>query len=155
MTGLAMLLVGLAGCGGDPSGKGAPAVPGASLTGLYESGNGPRRDQLCMIEREGRTPTFGFVSWGAGDKSCGGKGIVRRQNGQLRLLLDGDESCAIEARMDGDRITLAAPASAECARYYCGEGAAIPDTPFIRSGGTEEDARRAVDLVGDPLCGGS
>jgi hypothetical protein len=110
-----LLLIGLAGCRGsetENASGGAPASkPGApaqtkTLTGLYEGGDGPRRNQMCIIEREGRSSSFGFVTWGAGNKNCSGSGTARRENDVLRLSLDGDESCALEARIDGGQVTL-------------------------------------------------
>jgi hypothetical protein len=158
-----LLLIGLAGCRGsetENASGGAPASkPGApaqtkTLTGLYEGGDGPRRNQMCIIEREGRSSSFGFVTWGAGNKNCSGSGTARRENDVLRLSLDGDESCALEARIDGGQVTLPTSIPSECQRYYCGDGAQMGGASFGKVGGEQADAMRAVDLVGDPLCGG-
>jgi hypothetical protein len=143
----------LLGCGGAQTGDGAAAA-GGSLTGLYEGGSGPGRNQLCLIEREGRAASFGFIVWGEENRNCSASGLARRQGDRLRLLPDGDESCALEARLDGDRILLPETVTPECARYYCGAGAAMTKAEFSRSGESEADARRATDLVGAPLCGG-
>jgi hypothetical protein len=162
-----LLLIALAGCrGGEqaegggngpaPSGRGGSggAVQTVTLTGLYEGGAAPRRNQMCMIEREGRGTSFGFVTWGPGDKNCSGSGGATREGNVLRLRLDGDESCALEARIDGRRITLPAAIPSECQRYYCGEGAQMSGGTFDKVAGEQADAMRAVDLVGDALCGG-
>ena len=162
-----LLLIALAGCrgggeaegGGNASssagggGSGGP-VQTATLTGLYEGGAAPRPNQLCMIEREGRGTSFGFVTWGPGDRNCSGSGAATREGNVLRLRLEGDESCALEARIDGRRITLPAAIPAECQRYYCGDGAQMGGATFDKVAGGQADALRAVDLVGDPLCGG-
>lgn len=164
-----LLLIVLAGCRRDEPAEpntAAPAAPkpGASvqtapvqtqtLTGLYEGGDGPRRNQLCMIEREGRGTSFGFVVWGPGETSCSGTGPVTREGQRLVLRLDGDESCALEARTDGTRVTLPADIAAQCQNYYCGQGAQMAGAAFDKVAGAESDALRAADLVGDPLCGG-
>jgi hypothetical protein len=161
-----LLLAALAGCRGQsepavPDGAGS-AGPGASpagpvqtdtLTGLYESGQGPRRNQMCMIEREGRA-SFGFVTWGPGEKNCSGSGPATREGDRLRLRLEGDESCTLEARIEGRRVTLPTNIPAQCQSYYCGNGAQMSGTAFDKVAGAQADAMRAVDLVGDPLCGG-
>lgn len=159
-----LLLIALAGCRGGGSGEGNEAAPSASsggepvqtdtLTGLYESGDGPRRNQLCMIEREGGRTTFGFVTWSSGDTNCSGSGLATRHGSRLRLVLDGDESCTLEARIEGKRVTLPGTVPAECNRYYCGTGARMSGVEFDKVGGGEADAMRAADLVGERLCGG-
>ena len=161
-----LLLIALAGCRGEEQANGSPGQPApggggsgkavqtATLTGLYEGGEAPRRNQMCMIEREGRATSFGFVTWGPGDKNCSGAGTATREGDVLRLRLDGDESCALEARVDGRKVTLPANIPSECQRYYCGSGAQMSGATFDKVGGEQADAMRAVDLVGDPLCGG-
>jgi hypothetical protein len=158
-----LLVIMLAGCrgGGDGGANGSAGggsaakgdVQTATLTGLYEGGEGPRRNQLCMIEREGRAASFGFVAWGSGDTSCSGSGPATREGQALRLVLDGDESCTLEARIDGRRVTFPPNVQPECARYYCGGDARLTGLTFDKIGGEEADARRATDLVGDRLCG--
>jgi hypothetical protein len=162
-----LLVIALAGCrGGEEAGAGGgtpPATGGggsaapvqtATLTGLYEGGDAPRRNQMCMIEREGRGTTFGFVTWGANERNCSGSGVAIRQGNVLRLRLDGDESCALDARIDGRKVTFPGDIPSECQRYYCGAGAQMTGATFDKVGGEQADALRAADLVGDPLCGG-
>ena len=158
-----LLSIALAGCRGAGEGTANESAPGSqgggavqtdTLTGLYESGEGARRNQMCMIERDGGRTSFGFVTWGSGDTNCSGSGLATREGERLRLQLDGDESCTLEARIDGRRVTLPADMPAECERYYCGTGARLTGIDFDKVGGTQSDALRARDLVGDPLCGG-
>jgi hypothetical protein len=125
-------------------------VASGGLTGLYEGPAGGRRNQLCLIERDGRA-SFGLIAWGQGDRNCTGWGRAERSGETLRLSMDGDPACVIEARIDGGAITLPDRLPEGCA-YYCGPGAALAGVRFDRSGGTEADAGRAVDLVGDRLC---
>ena len=144
------LLLALAGCGEKPGNS--SSNDSAALTGLYEGGQGTRRNQLCLIDRDGAT-RFGFIVWaGQGNHSCTGKGRATREGERLSLAMQGDETCVIGARIGGGRITLPDSLPAGCA-YYCGPGVEMAGTRFDRSSGTAEDARRAVDLVGDPLCG--
>jgi hypothetical protein len=157
-----LLIIALAGCSGGEGGtntsgsapprSGSPAQT-ATLTGLYESGEGPRRNQMCVIEREGGRTSFGLVTWGEGDRNCSGSGLARREGNRLRLQMEGDETCVIEASLDGTRVTLPASLPQGCA-YYCGPSAQLAGADFDKTGGEEADARRAVDLVGEPLCGG-
>ncbi|HEY0115313.1 MAG TPA: hypothetical protein VGB54_06295 [Allosphingosinicella sp.] len=164
-----LLMIALAGCrGGEAGGNGAaaggpgqggPAAGGApvqtdTLTGLYEGGEGPRRNQLCMIERDGQRTSFGFVTWSGGDANCSGSGLATRDGDRLRLQLDGDESCTLEARVEGRRVTLPSSVPAACKTYYCGAGAEMAGAAFDKVGGAQADALRAVDLVGEALCGG-
>jgi hypothetical protein len=159
-----LLLIALAGCrsGEEAAGNGAAAPPAkngaevqtATLTGLYEGGGQARPNQMCMIEREGRSTGFGFVTWGPGDKNCSGSGTATREGNVLRLRLDGDESCVLEARLDGRKVTLPTNIAAACQSYYCGPGAQMSGAAFDKVGGGEPDALRALDLAGEPLCGG-
>ena len=161
-----LVLIALAGCRGEEQGNSAAgpsasggggsqkAVQTAALTGLFESGEGPRRNQLCIIEREGRPTNFGFVTWGPGEKNCSGSGVAARDGNILRLRLDGDESCALNAQTDGRRVTLPANIPRECQRYYCGDGAQMSGASFDKVAGEQADALRATDLAGEPLCGG-
>jgi hypothetical protein len=153
-----LLLLPLAACGtGDEPGNKAAAdapaksVQTAQLTGLYEGGTTPQRNQMCIIDRAGGDAQFGLVVWGPEQRSCSGIGQARREGNVLRLAMTGDETCVIEARIEGTRVTLPAELPQGCA-YYCGEGARMTAASFDKIGGTAEDAARAVDLVGDPLC---
>lgn len=152
------LAAALSGCRGDgPAANGAAAAPDApvqmaSLTGLYESGEGPRRNQLCLIERDGGRTSFGLISWGSENRNCSGVGQATRDGDRLRLAMAGDDSCIIEARIDGGRVVLPDTMPQGCA-YYCAGDARLAGAAFDKTGGTEQDAIRATDLVGDPLCG--
>ena len=158
----------LAGCtrsdgNAQPANGAQPAVPAAqpsgppqtdTLTGLYESGAGPRHAQLCMVQRDGSPTGFGLVTWGTGDANCSGSGVAVRDGARLQLQLDGDQNCTLEARIEGGRVTMPGEVPEACQRYYCGPGARLTGVQFDKTGGTEADAARARDLVGDPLCGG-
>ena len=143
------LLIALSGCSGSPDN----ASGGANdLVGLYEGGAGTRRNQLCLVERDGAT-RFGLIAWARqGDNSCTGKGRAARDGERLSLAMQGDENCVIEARIDGLTVTLPATLPQGCA-YYCGPEARMAGARFDKAGEGGEAARRAVDLVGDPLCG--
>lgn len=143
------LLIALSGCSGSPENASGDV---SDLTGLYESGAGPRRNQLCMVERDGAT-RFGLIAWARqGDNSCTGKGRATRDGERLSLATQGDDSCIIEARIEGGSITLPETLPQGCA-YYCGPGAQMAGTRFERTGEGDGAARRVVDLVGDALCG--
>lgn len=136
--------------GGSGAAPGAPAQT-ATLTGLYESGTAPARSQICMIESAGRA-RFGLVARLPGGESCSGSGTATRSGSALRLVMEGDEACTIDARIDGTRVAFPAQLPAGCS-YYCSRGGRLAGAAFDKTGGTEADARRAEDLVGDPLCG--
>jgi hypothetical protein len=146
-----------AGCGqqgapGNGQGKGTAPPRGpvqtVTLTGLYESeGAGP--GQLCITEQGGRA-RFGLVSRREGP-GCSGAGTASRAGQTLRLVMDGDSPCAIEARLAGGRVTFPASLPQGCS-YYCAPGAAAGGLVLSKTGGTREDALRARDLVGGPLC---
>ena len=129
------------------------AVQTASLTGLYEGSAGEQTNQLCIIDRGSGDARFGLVVWGANMHSCSGSGAAVREGGVLRLTMAGDETCAIDAVIAGDTITLPAAVPDGCA-YYCGARARLGGQVFQRKGATAEDAMQAKDLVGEPLCAG-
>ncbi|MDP8993865.1 MAG: hypothetical protein M3N07_02610 [Pseudomonadota bacterium] len=163
-----LLSVALAGCGppasvnnadspqqGTASGDAPPApvqaVQTADLTGLYESGPAERRNQMCVIDRGTGNSRFGLVVWGTGDHSCSGAGVAVRQGDVLLLTMAGDEPCRIEARIENGRVTFPAGVPAGCS-YYCGAGARLAGVTLEKTGGTAEDAMRALDLAGGRLC---
>lgn len=149
-----------AGCGqqgapGNGQGKGSAAAPAqrgpvqtATLTGLYES-EGAAPGQLCITE-QGRAARFGLVSRREGP-GCSGAGTATRAGQILRLVMNGDSPCAIEARLAGGRVTFPASLPQGCS-YYCAPGAGAAGLVLAKTGGTREDALRARDLVGGPLC---
>jgi hypothetical protein len=144
--------------GGTPAagsgGTHTPAAPPqtATLTGLYESGTAPRRNQMCAVEAGGRA-RFGLVVASAPNESCSGNGIATRSGNALRLTMQGDEACTIEARLEGTRVAFPPNVPAGCS-YYCSRGGRLAGAAFDKTGGTDADAARAQDLIGDPLCGG-
>ncbi len=158
---LLLMLLPLAACGtGDQPGNSAgkarsgaseKAVQTTQLTGLYEGGSTPQRNQMCILDRTGGDAQFGLVVWGPEQRSCSGIGQATRQGNVLRLSMTGDETCVIQARIEGTRVVLPQTLPQGCA-YYCGAGARLTGATFDKVGGTAEDAARAVDLVGDPLC---
>lgn len=141
--------------------EGAPVSGGSSeptggkaadrLVGLYEGGAGPRRSQICMVEK-GSGTQFGLLVWGDNLHSCSGAGQASRSGERLTLKMAGDETCTIEARISGGTISLPASLAKGCA-YYCGAGARMAGASFTRSGTGEADALKAADIAGDPLCG--
>jgi hypothetical protein len=131
-------------------------VPGASptdLTGLYETRIGESANQLCMIANGPDKARFGLVVWGSNLHSCSGSGEAVRNGDRLLLTMAGDSACRMEARMDGGIVTLATPMPAGCA-YYCGARARLDGASFTRVGATKDEALKAKDLAGDPLCAG-
>lgn len=140
-----------AGQGDTGQGGARAAVQTTALTGLYEaSGNAQPRSRLCIISQPSGAGTFGIVVQGA-NGSCSGAGQAVRSNALLRLTMSGDEQCAIEARMEGPQVTFPSALAAGCA-YYCAPGASLAGTRLEKTGGTRQDAMRATDLAGDPLC---
>jgi hypothetical protein len=158
---LAFFLVAACGQEGEEAGNGvaggaATGAPGApvqtaTLTGLYETGGSPP-SQLCITER-GRAARFGLVIRRNGRAGCSGAGTAARTGAALRLTMNGDSPCVIEARLEGRRLTFPPSLPAGCS-YYCAPGAAAGagGMPFSKTGGTRADALRARDIVGDPLC---
>jgi hypothetical protein len=65
--------------------------------------------------------------------------------------MTGDETCRIEARIRDGAVTLPDQVPAGCA-YYCGPTARFSGPPLARKGSRVEDALKAKDLVGEPLC---
>jgi hypothetical protein len=129
-----------------PSSKAAAA----RLTGLYEGGAGPQKNQLCIVEK-GREAQFGLLVWGGNLHSCSGAGRAERRGDRLTLTMTGDETCRIDARLEDGTVTLPAKLPLGCA-YYCGARASLGGASFKRAGSTDADAKKAKDIAGDPLC---
>ena len=129
----------------------AQAVATARLTGLYEGGQPGRPNQLCIVDRGTGDSRFGIIVWGANMHSCSGAGEAVRDGARLRLRMAGDEACTVEARIDSGTVTLADTVPEGCG-YYCGAQARFEGAVLARRGTTAEDAMKAKDLVGDPLC---
>jgi hypothetical protein len=157
----ACFIVSACGTGGEQPGANAgnaaapPRARGpvqtATLTGLYESGGTPP-SQLCIVE-QGRAARFGLVIRRNGRPGCSGAGNAVRTGASLRLTMNGESACTIDARLEGETLTLPSSLPQGCG-YYCAPGAAAGAgyLRFEKTGGTSADARRARDIVGDPLC---
>jgi hypothetical protein len=132
--------------------SGAPKGPITTLTGLYESRSaaGPA-SQLCMVDPKGENAQFGLVVWGADQHSCSGSGTATRSGDRLQLRMTGDETCTIDARISGSEVVLPDDVPDGCA-YYCGARARMNGARFTQVGAGRDDASKAKDLVGDPLC---
>ena len=135
---------------GTPKSTGsAPARgAGASLAGLYEGPEGTPRSQLCIVEKGGKAQ-FGLVVWGSGLNSCSGAGEAVLRGDRLTLEMEGDETCTIAASLKDGTITLPAAVPQGCA-YYCSPRARLGGASLTRTG---DDASKAKDIAGDPLCG--
>ena len=149
---IALLLV--AGCsdGDQPADESAVAggIDTTTLAGLYEGGDAARPNQMCIFS-EGEVDRFGIVVWGADMHSCSGAGEAVREGASLRLAMAGDESCTIEATIVDGKVTLPTTVPEGCS-YYCGAKAQLGSASFAKVGDTAEDALKARDLVGEPLC---
>ena len=143
-----------AACGTERNPNGAEpvrrAVQTANLTGLYQ-GVGTPPSQICILDRGIGNARFGLDLRDAGGRSCSGAGAAAREGGALRLTMAGDEPCVIAAAIADGEVAFPESLPAGCA-YYCGAGAAMAGARFAKVGGDVEDAMRARDLVGDPLC---
>ncbi|MBV9930701.1 MAG: hypothetical protein JO013_07130 [Alphaproteobacteria bacterium] len=128
----------------------APVDPGG-LAGLWEGGAAARPNQLCIVPK-GDSVQFGVTIWGAGQASCSGAGLARRDGDRLTLTMTGDSACVIDARVDGGRIVLPADLPQGCA-YYCAAQARFAGAAFSRKAAGAAAAAGASDLAGDPLCG--
>lgn len=149
-----LLLSSCSGQGDSGANQTAPdsaAVESAGLTGLYESGLANRPDQLCLVEEGDGPARFGLVVWGSDLHSCLGAGEAVRDGDKLTLKMAGDSTCAIDAKVSGNMVSLPAAVPEGCA-YYCGARARFDARTLTRKGATVADARKAKDLVGDPLC---
>lgn len=122
-----------------------------NLTGLYEGGQINPRNQLCLVVNSPTDTRFGLVVWGAAQHSCSGSGTAERSGDRLRLTMAGDETCAIDARIEGNTIVLPDAVPDGCA-YYCGARATMTGARFTQAGTGRDEAIKAKDLVGDPLC---
>jgi hypothetical protein len=171
MKKILLILLLLAGCGRDdqprdnraaapdsapsPSGRSRPDAMGKEaaatrLTGLYEGGSGAQKNQLCIVEK-GREAQFGLLVWGGNLHSCSGAGRAERSGGKLTLTMTGDETCRIDATLEGGAVTLPSKLPLGCA-YYCGGRASMTGARFTRSGTGVADVKKARDIAGDPLC---
>lgn len=122
----------------------------ARLTGLYEGGTGPQKNQLCILEK-GKDAQFGLLVWGGNLHSCSGAGQAIRAGERLTLKMTGDETCTIEAILKDGAVTLPRTLPAGCA-YYCAARATFAGARFTRSGASAAEAKKATDIAGDPLC---
>lgn len=137
---------------GNMSAKAVSGGPIATLTGLYEGGQGSApRNQLCMVENSDTDTRFGLVVWGGGQHSCSGSGSVERSGDRLQLKMTGDEACTINARIAGNEVVLPEAIPEGCA-YYCGARATMNGARFAQVGTGREEAAKAKDLVGDSIC---
>jgi hypothetical protein len=103
---------------------------------------GTGRDRLCL--QNGRA---GLIVYAAqGDANCMVRGTAERAQGTIRIRPDGEESCAVTARLDNGAVVLG-DVSPACA-YYCGPKASYAGKRL----GPSDTAKPALDVAGEPLC---
>lgn len=146
-----LLLAALAGCSEQPAPPVVASAEGTVLTGLYERpGSASAPDRMCIVEDD-EAARFGLVGWGEGGRNCTAKGRVIREGSALDLRIDGDPACTLTAAATATGLLLAKPRGAECG-YYCGVGGELSEGAFTRVATTAVEARKATDVVGEPLC---
>jgi len=140
------------GSAGPAASKPGPSssAPAGRLTGLYESGSGDQKNQMCIVET-GKDAEFGLIVWGANMHSCSGAGRAVRKGERLTLTMTGDETCTIDATLKDGNVALPESLALGCA-YYCGARASLAGARFTRAGSSEAEAKKAKDIAGDPLC---
>jgi len=161
----------VAACAAEPSDE-PEKERDPGLSGLYEGiaeapeGAGAG-DRLCLVggegegegegkgESEARQARLAFVTLGGaitpGRAACSGLGTARREGGPLVVTLAGDGDCSFTAAIEDDRIAFPAEVPAGCA-YYWSAQASLAGRDFVLVEAGRAAARRARDLVGDPLC---
>ena len=161
----ATFLLTACGSGGQGEGNGAaqskrvsgaatasgPIRAGDSLTGLYEKKEGGLSSQLCIVQSGGGSARFGMNLWGGNMHSCSGAGSAVRAGQQLTLTMEGDRTCTVTARIEGNAIRLPDKVPEGCS-YYCGAQARMTGIALARTGTSEVDALKARDVVDEPLC---
>lgn len=131
----------------------AAAPSNSDLLGLYERRreNG-ETDRMCVVAGPDGGARFGLVAGGQGGRSCSGSGTVRAVQGRARIAMTGDRACSFDARIEGRSLVFPDTVPAGCS-YYCAAGARLGQVTLARTGTSRADAMKALDLVGDPLCG--
>lgn len=139
--------------GEEPKTEGESPEPIQTRTplGLYQGTGQAEASRLCINGSQESGWRFAMVLRDPQGLSCGGAGTAEILPTGLRLEMAGDESCEIDARLNGLDLSFGHELADGCA-YYCGEGASLAGAVFRKTGGTEADALEARDPVGDPLC---
>ena len=135
---------------GQAAGAAASAVATAGLTGLYEGGSAAARSELCILDKGPGNAQFGIKVAGAAMLACQGAGSAVRAGDRLTLKMSGDQPCTVEATIRGGTVSLAR--SEGSCDYYCGGATRFDGVTLTRTGARAEDALRARDVVGEPLC---
>lgn len=158
---MAALLLGA--CASEETGTDRSPEREPGLAGLYSASVGEgedaavRGDRLCFsgAASEPEGASFAFVTLGGtlerGRAACSGLGRARREENALTLTLAGEGDCSFTARIADERIRFPSKVPEGCS-YYCSEAASLAGQEFALIEAGEEAARRALDLVGDPLC---
>ena len=131
--------------------RGAGADAQAGLTGLYETGAGSARSQLCILDKGSGEAQFGINIAGANMLACQGVGSAVRSGDRLSLKMSGDQPCTIDATIGSGTVTL--DRSTGSCDYYCGGATRFDGISLRRTGSGTADAMRARDVLGEPLCG--
>ena len=127
-------------------------VQTADLTGHYEArADGAQRARMCMISDPSGLASFGIITETRDGGGCGGAGKAVREANVLRLTMAGEGDCVIKGTIARTQVRFPQGLAKGCS-YYCAPGASLAGAIFEKTGGTAADARRAVDLAGDPLC---
>ena len=140
------LVFAASGCGGKEAANeqlaSREADAAAPAKAADEVWSGAGRNRLCL--RDGRAGLIVYAS--QGDSNCSLRGSFKDSGNGYRIEAEGDPSCRIEARREGNALLLGEVAPG-CA-YYCGPKASYAGARFSPTPGEPS----ATDFAGDPLC---
>jgi hypothetical protein len=158
---VAALALALAACsgGGDPQNSVAPDLETVaierglvrnpeddSITGLYQRGG----DRLCLVPA-GEDLRIGAFVLNGSRLGCSASGTAKRSGDRLRIDLGG--GCALDARIEGERIIFPARLPAPCAQR-CSARASFSGLRVERMSDLVSEAAALRDPRGRPVCGG-
>ena len=128
---------------------GAIADPNSTdPTGLYARGS----DQMCVLPAAEDFRIGIDVDYGDG-QHCSAAGTATRDGERLHIRLEGEATCAIDARFEGDRVVFPGRLPDGCAAYCTGR-ASLAGLEVDRLSDSASEARAMPDTRGRLLCGG-
>ena len=162
---LTVLMVGLAGCSGEPSPTPrasatiAPDLESAAIaagvipdpantdiTGLYARDT----DRVCVVPDRLNYRIGAFVDYGD-QQNCSGTGTVTRAGEDLHIAFSGADGCDFDARFEGDRIVFPGVLPKACEKL-CAQRASFAALDVRRLSDSISEASTLRDAKRRLLC---
>lgn len=128
-----------------------PDPASLAFEGRFETQSELGTDKFCAVAAGDASYRVGFLSVYGPESKCEGQGSAEQDGDDVRITLDGKESCSFTASYDGIVLRFPGTVPEGCAAY-CSPNASMSGTRYYFVDPGAEAARRTLGRETDRLC---